>query len=77
MTEDEFGRGVQMGAVLNAIETLKTDLSVMGTKVDNMQRTLSSLTGGHRALLWVFSAIAGLAGLIATLYSGALDKTHH
>lgn len=77
MSEDEFGRGVQMGTVLNAIDNLKTDLATMSEKVDDMQRTLSSLTGGHRALLWVFSALGVAAGFLGSLYSGVFAKGHH
>lgn len=77
MGDDDFGRGVQMGGVVNAIETLKSEVVALNSKVDQMQQTLATLTGGHRAVLWVFSAVGAGAALLATLYSGALNKLHH
>lgn len=74
MTEDDFGRGYSAGGIAQAIRSFEKRLEGVETKVDDLQQSLSSLTGGHKAMLWVFSAAAACAAMLATLYSGLFSR---
>lgn len=76
MTEDEFGRGLQLGEVLGSLKSLTTQVEGLAIDMQRMQRTLAALTGGHKALLWVFSALGVIVGFLTTLYSGVLNRPH-